>query len=331
MKSNFSDHNSRIMLLCLLLVATLSGCGADNEKSEAKSSATKIKMTCPQNMAAGQKQKLSIVLEPPPPDLGVLSFTWKANQGNLQNPVTSANAPTNYYTAPEQTIADTITVELKRDEERLDIQSCTISVRATEASATPSQSPKQESVAQATPQGALANAVANSTSAELDALFIPSNWMGAAELGTKYVQVDRAWRENPHSAPTCDKWAVRLRNSTDWAAVGWSYPENNWGERPGRDLRGYTKLTIWLRGQNGGEKLLLKFGGHTRPGVRFPSSMPEAVESVTLARDWQKKEISLQGAGLQNIPVALVLVVEGFRNPDANQVVFFMDDPRLEK
>lgn len=166
--------------------------------------------------------------------------------------------------------------------------------------------------------------------ADLDDLFFPSNWMGLGEQGAKYVQVDRASRENPHSGPTCDKWIVRLHKPGDWAAVGWAYPENNWGDQKGRDLSGYSKISFWIRGATDSTRVTLKAGGHDKPGAKFPATMPEISTSMTLTGEWQRGELRLTG-DRSNIPVAFVWVVEDFKNPSASEVRFWIDDLKLER
>ncbi len=162
--------------------------------------------------------------------------------------------------------------------------------------------------------------------------FVPSGWMGdAAEPGHKYVTlaVDRG---SPHSSPASDRISYSPGGPAGWAAVAWQYPENNWGDRAGKDLRGggYREVSIWAKGvpDRRGNLPVVQFkaGGATNPTMRFPASFEVAGDFVTLTAEWKEYILQLTGRDLSNVAAAFVVVM---RAQDVDQgVTFFLDDIR---
>src|SRR5690349_6732190 len=72
--------------------------------------------------------------------------------------------------------------------------------------------------------------------------FVASGWMGDAEQGKKYVQLNEAWKESPHTAPSCIK-VVYSPGPNGWGGVYWQNKPDNWGDQPGANLNqaGYRK------------------------------------------------------------------------------------------
>ncbi|MFN7926833.1 MAG: hypothetical protein U0Y68_02615, partial [Blastocatellia bacterium] len=162
---------------------------------------------------------------------------------------------------------------------------------------------------------------------DIATLYVPSNYMGAGAKGL--VQVDRSFTENPHSAPTCDKWTVRFNEQKRWAAVAWAYPENNWGDQEGRNLSAYERITLWVRGTRG-QRLSFKTGGNTKPKATYPSTLPEYTKIVELTGEWQQVIIPLENNRKSNVPIALVWAAEA-AGRGTQEMTFYLDDIRLEK
>jgi hypothetical protein len=159
----------------------------------------------------------------------------------------------------------------------------------------------------------------------LEGLWVPSGWMGDGE--TPGALAYRLCEEGAHSPPTCEEWSYDpARGSLGWAAVAYQCPENNWGSRKGQDLsrRGFTRLTFFARGKEGGERVLFKSGGHTHPGAPFPASYACSLGTITLTKTWREYSISLEGEDLSNVPAALVCVVSTQLCPHG--CVFYLDD-----
>jgi len=159
--------------------------------------------------------------------------------------------------------------------------------------------------------------------------FYASGWMGDGEQGEKFIEVNNASRKDPHSPPTCYKWGYKPGGSKGWAAVAWQYPDSNWGERKGRNLTGYKRLTFWVKGEKGGEEISIKVGGHSAPGARYPATFLKSLGFITLKNKWEKKFLELQGENLTNVPCAFVWVATLSDNPQG--CTFYLDDIRYEK
>src|SRR5947209_20329889 len=79
---------------------------------------------------------------------------------------------------------------------------------------------------------------------EIAAQFTASGWMGDGEQGKKYIQLMEAWKDKPHSAPSCIKVVYSL-GPNGWSGLYWQNKPDNWGDKPGEDFSqaGYKKLT----------------------------------------------------------------------------------------
>jgi hypothetical protein len=93
----------------------------------------------------------------------------------------------------------------------------------------------------------------------------------------------------PSRAPGAlgDCYRVTYTPVQGWAGVDWQYPANNWGSYPGRKiLPGATHVTVWARGESGGEKLQFSVGGNHDDTVANHDSI-DAQSAATLTTDWQ--------------------------------------------
>jgi len=155
--------------------------------------------------------------------------------------------------------------------------------------------------------------------------YIPSGYMG----DYNDVSVGQNWRENPHSGETCIRIIYRpdMSQGARWIGVYWQNPANNWGEKKGGfDLTGAKKLTFWVRGENGGERIEeVKMGGISGT---YPDSDTASVGPIILTKDWQQHEIDLEGKDLSCISGGFCWSA----NLDANQdgATFYFDDMRYE-
>ncbi|MBF0254482.1 MAG: hypothetical protein HQL11_05105 [Candidatus Omnitrophica bacterium] len=155
--------------------------------------------------------------------------------------------------------------------------------------------------------------------------YYPSGWMG----DYSDLAFDSAHLKNPHAGTTC----IRISYTTDksqgagWAGVYWQNPANNWGNRPGGyDLSGAKKLTFWVRGEKGGERIEeFKMGG-----IRgdYSDSDVAGIGPVLLTPEWKQYEIDLEGRDLSSIVGGFAWATNLDNNPDG--VVFYLDDIRFE-
>ena len=117
--------------------------------------------------------------------------------------------------------------------------------------------------------------------------FAPTGYMGdGTSIGLVNMLNDACPTRAPE--PSGDCYSVTYTPATTWAGVYWQYPQNNWGDRPGRTiLPGAKRVTVWARGASGGEKLELHVGGIRDDNLPFHDSI-DASASFTLTTDWQK-------------------------------------------
>ncbi|MFC1623697.1 hypothetical protein ACFL28_00035 [Candidatus Omnitrophota bacterium] len=155
--------------------------------------------------------------------------------------------------------------------------------------------------------------------------YIASGYMG----DSADVSVEMASFEEPHSGTTCIKtvYANAISQGARWSGVYWQNPANNWGEREGGfDLTGASKLTFWVRGEKGGERIEeFKMGGLA--GL-YPDSDIAGIGPVLLTSEWKQYEIDLRGKDLSYISGGFAWATNIDVNPDG--VTFYLDDIRYE-
>ena|SRR3972149_11347231 len=162
---------------------------------------------------------------------------------------------------------------------------------------------------------------------EVSNYFFPSGWMGDGKEGEKYIQLNDQWRENCHSAPTCIRITYRP-GRTGWAGIYWQYPDSNWGDKPGRKIKGASKITLWARGENGGELIQFKAGGISTVDKKYHDSFEKAIGPVELNQDWRRFEIDLAGEDLSSVLGAFTWTANRSGNPEG--LTFYLDDIRYE-
>ncbi|MGB5247127.1 MAG: glycoside hydrolase family 2 TIM barrel-domain containing protein [Woeseia sp.] len=149
----------------------------------------------------------------------------------------------------------------------------------------------------------------------------PSGWMGAIDSLT----LDGGYAENPHSGNA----SIRMRYTGEygWAGIAWQNPPNNWGdEEGGYDLGGATQLTLWARGEYGGERI--KIGvGIIGDDKAHPDSGIAAVDGIVLSQDWQRYSIPLKRTDLSSIKTGFVIVLNGRKTP----VTVYLDRIRFAR
>jgi hypothetical protein len=315
MKSNLhSKQQIAVLLFCTFVWLVLSGCN----KVEIKNPSI-MGVTMPEKAAPGERVTIKVEVNPGPYEAASLRYKWNATDGGgFERPETHGQ-PQNVYLAPVQPTNANVNIEITvlHGEERVDFVQKKISVSGTPPGAPPLQSRQP-----------LAGAGAESV--EVNDLFYASGFMGdAAPLEkdklSEYVQLDDASRENPHSPPTCYKFTIKP-GPLGWSAVGWQYPDGNFGSKPGRNLTTFAKVSVWLRSSKPGY-LLLKAGGHTEPGANYPASFESSPIKVKISAEWARAEIPIRDA--TNVPCVFVWVSRNSDNPEPFDL--WIDDLRLEK
>lgn len=156
-------------------------------------------------------------------------------------------------------------------------------------------------------------------------IFFATGWMGDGEQGTRYVELFEAWRENTLSAPICIK-IVYLPGPKGWAGIYWQYKPDNWGDKPGINLKkyGYTKITFWARGEKGDEIVEFRAGGINAPGKKYRDSFEVTLGKVVLEKTWKQYIIDLEDEDLSSVIGGFCWVASGTANP--NGLTFYLDD-----
>ena len=256
---------------------------------------------------AGQVVTISV----PQGDLGE-RFTWFAGEGRFVGRVDRRSVS---YVVPSASHADIVTVS-----ERSGVQV----VRNIRLAITAAQNPVP-----ARGEGE------QRAAADIGQLgYIPSNWMGDGERQNGF-KVQPTSDEKPHSPPFCQKWEYRPVPSSGgglgWGAVGWAFPANNWGDRPGKSGlagKGYSELSFWVRGvpDKSGRFPVIQFktGGNTDPSKRYQASYEAETDFITLTAEWERHAIPIGGKDLTSVISAFTFVLRAEDNP--NGAVFFLDD-----
>lgn len=157
--------------------------------------------------------------------------------------------------------------------------------------------------------------------------FAPSGWMG--DYGD--IKFSDASTDNPVDGRTCVKvsYSAKGAQGANWAGIYWQHPPNNWGTRPnaGYDLSKFKKLTLWARGEHGGEKLA-KFGAGGISG-EFPDSDAVETEAIVLTKDWKKYTIDLAGKDFHSISGGFLWAASRDDNPEG--LTMYLDEVRYEQ
>jgi len=154
--------------------------------------------------------------------------------------------------------------------------------------------------------------------------YVPSGYMGDHSA----VTMNQYWAGRPHSGKTCVQVTYRgaVPGGVGWAGVYWQSPVDNWGTVPGPaayDLRRATRLTFWVRGQTGAERIQFLVGGITGP---YGDSLQPAVKTqvLQLSTAWQQVTIPLAGLDLRHIIGGFGWVANAPNDPGG--AVFYLDN-----
>ena len=151
--------------------------------------------------------------------------------------------------------------------------------------------------------------------------YIPSGWMGNHE-GVGYAgDCTTGLREG---SKQCLK--LEYKAADQWGGIVWQDPANDWEcTKPGGyDLTGAKKLTLWARGEAGGEKVTFFCGGKKNDSAYSNTAGGESV--VELTKDWKQYSIDLSGKDLSRIKNGFGWSVGGQGKP----VTFYVVDIQYE-
>ena len=164
---------------------------------------------------------------------------------------------------------------------------------------------------------------------------------GKIPSGNALVSVNGSWTSNPHSGATC----IRFQFSDSQFAgfyfmngvlpAGAFAPITNFGDIPnaGINLSGAVSLTLWVKGDRGGELIDFFVAGVGRdaqsgqPINPFPDSsrrQPALGNKFQLTTQWQQITIDVRGLDLSYVLGGLGWVATPQDNPQG--AVFYVDD-----
>jgi hypothetical protein len=165
---------------------------------------------------------------------------------------------------------------------------------------------------------------------DIGKMFAPSGYMGDGEKGQTYIQIKPVVGEKKRPGDE-DNMCIRISykpGAVGWGGVYWLYPANNWGDQPGRTIKGTTKLVFWAAGEKGGEIVEFKTGGISKEGNQYRDSFEATLGSKPLTKDWQRYEINLNKQDLSSVIGAFAWIATGDANRDG--LTFYIDDMHFE-
>jgi hypothetical protein len=154
--------------------------------------------------------------------------------------------------------------------------------------------------------------------------YVPSGSMG--DHGA--VSIDQFWARSPHDGKTCIRvvYSGPVSGGVGWAGVYWQSPVDNWGTVPGPtgyNLSRASRLTFWVRGRTGAERIQFLVGGITG---KYGDSLQPAVKTqvLTLSTTWQQVTIDLTRTDLTHLIGGFGWVASTQDNPQG--ATFYLDD-----
>jgi len=164
---------------------------------------------------------------------------------------------------------------------------------------------------------------------DMPSYYPPAGWMGDIEG----IAQDPAYTGTVHPpAPTSIRISYQP-GSQGWAGIYFlrtdaQYPQGDWGDEPGYNLSGATKLTFWARGEQGGERVEFKAGGVDSPGKPYQDTFEKSLGVVTLSQEWQQFSIDLSGLDLSDVIGAFAWVATKANNPGG--LTFYLSEIAYE-
>lgn len=161
--------------------------------------------------------------------------------------------------------------------------------------------------------------------------FIPSGYMGdasALKMISSDISAPLSSTDTSKVGETCLKIKYSGKGPAGWAGIFWMTPANNWGKIKGAgyDLRKAKKLTFWMKGEKGGERVSsIKFGGIVGA---YPDTDSGSRDSIKLKSTWTRYEIDLAGKDMRHIVGGFVFTVTRGDNPRG--ATFYLDEIAYE-
>ena len=152
--------------------------------------------------------------------------------------------------------------------------------------------------------------------------YYPGGWIGDVD---DITVVPLGERGDPVGGASLQiDYRPRPPGGLGWAAVYFLYPNGNWGQFPGRNLVGATRLTFWACADHD-TRAEFFVGGVRDPHLPYADSMPKVstgIVAVTAA--WQRYEINVEGNDLSSVIGGFGLAMSRGENPEPRSLL--LDD-----
>jgi hypothetical protein len=113
-----------------------------------------------------------------------------------------------------------------------------------------------------------------------------------------------------------------------WAGIHFLYPDGNWGQFPGRNLTGATRLTF-LACADHHTRAEFSVGGVRDPGLPYFDTLPKVSTGiVAVTPTWQHYEIDLKGRDLSSVIGGFAVATSRDLDPDPRSL--FLDDVAID-
>jgi hypothetical protein len=150
--------------------------------------------------------------------------------------------------------------------------------------------------------------------------YAPSNWMG----NTRALKLDERCEVMPHGGKTCVR--IDYMANDQWAGIAWADPPNDWGDKPGGwDITGAKRLSLWLRGERGDERVNVELGIIGRE-KSFPDTGNAKKSGLALSTEWQQFTLDVSNKDLSRLKTGLVITFAGSGAP----FTVYLDDCAYE-
>lgn len=161
---------------------------------------------------------------------------------------------------------------------------------------------------------------------DLESQFFPSGWMGDGSKGDEHVSFNRIMLEINDE----ERVAIQInyrRGLEGWAGMYWQFPDNNWGDEPGKSLLGAKTISFLARGVTGEEIVEFKAGGIQ--GRKYSDSFEKSLGKVALSSQWRKFVIDISDEDVTNVIGGFAWIAAASDN--RSDITFFIADLKVDK
>jgi hypothetical protein len=173
----------------------------------------------------------------------------------------------------------------------------------------------------------------------VDSYFRPTGYMGdGVTPGPVMVQTTGCKMPRPQGAKgNCYKITYKPQTpdaGPAWSGVYWQYPDNNWGDRPGKRIApGATKVSFYAASETSGEMVTFRVGGIQNVGATHQDSLKvDLAEALTTTLTQYSVDIRNETYDEVLGPFAWVITTYDPAKwaVGAAPIVFYLDDIQWE-